>query len=242
MDLLRLASFPFAIGLCGANVPFRLRFELLSQRCRLITLEDLAGILTFLEPMRHESQHMSLLVDGLRQMGKKEATEQLGSLAKLIIECKNRLLKRLECEALLVLSLYHQLLRSLGSPVDIQETVRALDRAKQLCQTYPNTAGLLLPAYHNVSGVLRGTRMSPKTYYTTDLREVLWSWPAHKLGGLTKCTNGHVYSSLTSDDCLECGKEAPVAEASVARYLEPNDFLLAMKAGNTGFDGTAYRK
>lgn len=232
---------PSVIIHCTPHLSIRLRFDALFQRCRLITLEESVRMIKALEVIAKESQHTSFLIEGLRDLTIIEAEHHLLELEKIISECETRYLKRLQCEALLLCSCFQLVLRELGVDDATNNTDLNLHRARTLCQTFPDSAGLLSPIYLAIQRSMDSKRKDVETLYAKECKDIFWSWPKHHTGALTKCLHGHVYSSRTWSDCPECGREIEKPENLPVIPLQAEDFVLAMRTVPAAFDATAYR-
>ena len=245
-DLVRLADF---LGLSSMsvhefpniNLGYRLRFEALFFRSRLIILEESRRMLGALQSMSDDSEHTTVLVRGLQALTRDEATTNMRALNSLLIECEAKNLKRLEAEILLVQVCYHILLKDLetASILNVEESMR---RALSLCRTYPDTAGVLLMTYNALKLVLSGERPHGDLY-TRGSTRIWWSWPVHEVGNLRECVHGHQYSASTWPGCPECGREVPPSPkpepVDPRRYMKEDAFALAMRTQS--FSTAPYR-
>lgn len=227
---------------CNSKMPFRPRLDLVFQRCRLIILMESVRIVNTLVALSQQSRHTAVMVKGLRALTIDQAEHQILEVANIIVECQQKRSKRLECEARLLQACYHLILRELKikeSSASIEESMR---EAQNLCLRYPDTAGLLLPAYRNINRSLTQLRGTVNTFYEAEFQHVWWMWPKHQIGALEQCLNGHLYSSLTWSYCPECGREVERPKELPLKPLQDLEFRLAMKASPVSFDGAAYRR
>ena len=236
--MVSLSMGPFKFDLCSRQMPFLLRLKILAQRCALINLEDNARVANYLQTLPAKSQHMLLLSEGLKQITIDETRRRAGESIDLATECTKRHLVLLECEAVLVSLCLYLVLIGLGEHVDLQEMKESLAHAQDLCQMFPDSAGLLAPACQNIDHSISHTHSDIKTIYTKEIKEVLWHLPSHRVGALERCTNGHIYSKLTSLGCPECGRQV----VRPIDTLHHEDFLLAMNNLSTSFDDKAYKR
>ena len=227
---------------CGPNAALKLRLDTLYQRCRLIVLEESVRIVKTLEAMTEQSQHTTVLVEGLRHLTITQARHQLWQLASIVAECEMKHLKRLECEARLIQACFHLVLRELGEANATSKADENLHKAQRLCDTYPETAGLLLPTYENIRRSFSPDRRKVKTFYAREFKDIWWYWPRHKEGALKQCLNGHTYSGLTWSECPECGREVEKPESLPPTPLQDQAFVVAMKTVPASFDGSSYRR
>ena len=223
------------------NLWYRLRFEVLFFRSRLIILEESLRMLSALRSMDDDSEHTSVLIRGLRSLTQDEANQHILSLNNIITECDFKNLKRLEAEAHLMQVGFYILLGHLGAAIDLG-CEASLNRILILCSTFPDTAGLLLPTYNSIKMMINGQQCRG-TLYTRGWKGVWWSWPAHKVGSLKQCVHGHQYSTSTWPDCPECGREvvfSPEPKAVDSKeFLKESAFVAAMATQT--FSATSYR-
>lgn len=221
------------------NLCYRLHFEALLLRSRLIILEESLRMRGALKNLNDDSEHTMVLIRGLQSLTSHEADVKIKALSSIITECETKNLKRLEAEIRLVQMGFHMVLKELGgtSSLKVEDSLR---RTLSLCQTYPDTAGVLIGTYNAFKLVLSGKR-TYGTLYTQGSRRIWWSWPVHKLGNLKECIHGHQYSASTWPDCPECGREvAPSPEPEdPKKFLKEDAFMVAMRTQT--FDGASYR-
>lgn len=228
-------------GEIDITLPYRLRFDLLFSRTRLIILEEGIRMLGPLRHIGHSSRHATILIQSLHNLTLEEAPKHIAILEELIAECEGKNLKRLEAESRLVQACFYLLLKGAGVTSETG-VVKSLNKTLDLCETYPDTAGKLKDTY---TAVRARVFANPSTQnidkmYTRDSKSTWWSWPKHKLGSLKYCKYGHPYSSATSAGCLECGREVPKSQCATSNkpdsHLNKDDFLAAMK--NFSFPST----
>ena len=223
------------------NLWYRLRFEVLFVRSRLIILEESLRMLGALRSMNDDSEHTSVLIRGLRSLTQDEANQHILSLNKTIAECDFKNLKRLEAEARLMQVGFHILLGDLGAASDLG-CEASLNRILSLCSTFPDTAGVLLTTYTSFKMVVNG-KQCHGNLYTRGSKGIWWSWPAHKVGSLKQCVHGHQYSTSTWPGCPECGREvmfSPEPKAVDSKdFLNENAFVAAMRKQT--FSAASYR-
>ena len=205
-----------------------------------MTLEDSVRILGHLERLPIQSQHMGILVKLLRETAIDSGQKAFDQIACLVEACQSRHLKRLECEMHLISVCFTLALRGID-PATPSEQNDHLSLARELCQTYPDTAGLLAPIFERIHQSVQNERNSVKTYYARRFKDLFWSWPAHKIGTLQRCENGHVYSRQTWPECPECGRYVLRQEDAPPTELHDQDFVTAMQSMTTSFDVSAYR-
>lgn len=219
------------------NSPWRLRFDALYSRSRLIVLEEALRMIITMKNVRNPSEHTLFMIGKIEEMTTIEARENLVSLGQLISECKQRNFKRLEAEARLVQACYHLVLKELCAPSHC-EVDTSLSRTWELCKSFPATAGLLTSTCIAIRTAVAGGQR-PVNFYKA--KDIWWTWPKHVVGHLKHCKFGHPYSSETWLGCPECGREAqPVEPVDPQKYLKENDFVLAI--GKQVFDSKKWRK
>ena len=245
-DLAKLAVFlgiyPVSIdALPDCNLCYRLRFEALFFRSRLIILEESFRMRGALRKLNDDSDHMTAMIRGLHSLTRDQANVNIKALNSIIIECELKSLKRLEAEIRLVQIFFHNLLEDLGdaSTLNVEASLR---RILSLCQTYPDTAGVLLTTYTAIKRALSGERRHGKLYARESMR-IWWSWPAHKVGNLKACVHGHQYSMSTWPGCPECGREVPSSPkpkpVDPKKILKEDAFVAAMRTQT--FSAVSYR-
>lgn len=240
-NMARLTAFLDMVpadGELDITSPYRLRVDALFYRARLIVSEEGVRMLVALRKIGGTSQHAALLMQFLKDITIEDTSKYITSLRTLITECDTKNLKRLEAEVRLIQLYFHMVLHNVGKTSEL-EVDASLKRILELCQTYPDTAGLLVDTYNTVKDVIRGRR-STSNMYAKDSVDTWWSWPKHHVGNLQHCQYGHPYSGTTWDSCPECGKEVPRPEGTSPNdFLKELDFVAAMKA--TKMDQNSYR-
>lgn len=194
-----------------------------------------------LDVVSQQSRHTTVMAQGLRALTIGQAENHISQMAGLISKCQKMSLKRLECEARLVHTCFHLVLRELGKPKSTDPDNENMQMAQNLCEKYPDTAGLLLPAYHNIKRSLTHTGVGVKTFCDPESQDIWWHWPEHHVGALDQCLNGHLYSSQKRPDCPECGREIKEPQDFTPLPLQDLEFMHAMKTLPASFDGAAYR-
>ena len=245
-DISKLAAFlgvsPMsAHGLPTINLSYRLRFEALLIRSRLIILQESNRMLGTLRSMNDDSEHTNVLIRGLHSLTKDEANKHIKFLNGIITQCEIRRLKRLEAEIRLIQLCFEIVLEQLGTVGNLSVDT-SLCRILRLCMTYPNTAGVLLETYNSTKLVLHGRRYHVNLY-SRDSARIWWSWPAHQIGSLKKCIFGHQFSASTFPDCPECGLEvqsgAEHEPMDSKNVLKEDAFVAAMLTKT--FSAASYR-
>lgn len=151
------------------NLCYRLRFEALCFRSRLIVLEESLRMLGALRSMNDDSEHTTVLIRCLQSLTTEEAGVNIKALNSIITECETKYLKRLEAEIRLVQMCFHILLNDLGTPSHL-DVEASLLRTLSLCQTYPDTAGILLRTFNAFKLVLSGERRHGNLYTRGSMR------------------------------------------------------------------------
>ena len=245
-DMAKLAEFlgispVSAEQLPDINLCYRLRFEALVFRSRLIMLEEGHRMSGALRSMNDDSEHTTVLIRGLQSLTRDEAKIKIKALNSIITECETKNLKRLEAEVRLTQMCFHILLKDLGAASNLSVEA-SLRRTLSLCRTYPDTAGMLLMTYNAIKLVLNGERRHGNLY-TQGSRRIWWNWPAHKVGNLKVCVHGHQYSMSTWPSCPECGREVPSSPkpepVDPKTFLKEDAFVAAMRTQT--FSAASYR-
>lgn len=245
-DIAKLAVFlgisPVSVDeLPDVNLCYRLRFEALFFRGRLIILEESLRMLGALRAMNDDSEHTTVLIRGLQSLTRDEASMNIKALNSIITECEMRNLKRLEAEVRLIQMCFHILLKDLGATSTLSVEV-SLRQTLSLCRSYPDTAGVLVMTYNAIKLVLNDERRHGNLYSQGSTR-IWWSWPAHRVGSLKECVHGHQYSTLTWPGCPECGRKvvfSPHPEPVEPQvFLKEDAFVAAMRTQT--FSSASYR-
>ena len=181
------------------NSPYRLRFDALFYRSRLIVLEESLRMLVALKDTRQTSQHTLLMTEGMKNMTISEAQVDLAALRDTTTECQSKDMRRLEAEFHLIQLCFHIVLKDAGVMSEL-EVDASLRKIWDLCRTYPDSAGLLTNTYAAMKDHIRGVRrhmdplltgiagetsnerrdkrwwsLFPACLYSS--RNVWWSWP-----------------------------------------------------------------
>ena len=200
-------------------------------------LEEALKIVKTLRNMRDPTEHTRLMISGIERIASIEAKQHLASLTAIVEGCESNYLKRLEAEARLVQSGIHLVITELGAVSDY-DIDASLSKIGTLCQTYPDTAGLLMSTYIAMRTAARGGQRQTNIYKA---RDIWWSWPKYNTGSLTWCSFGHPYSGEMWSDCPDCGREVVKTEAAnPQKFLKEMDFMAAMS--KQSFDCSKWRK
>ncbi len=214
------------------NFPYLLHFDALFYRCRLIVLEEGLRMQIALNNIRANSQHTSIMAKTLKDMTVMEAKEHLVTIGTAIGACEAKRLKRLETELRLVQICFHMVLRDAGTRSELNVSA-SLTKTQDLCQMFPQTAGLLSNTYVAVKAVVDGQQRCGRMYTEASVK-VWWTWPKYVVGKLKFCKFGHPYSGETWDNCPECGEEVQKPQAiNPESFLKEKDFVAAMRAMTT---------
>ncbi len=211
------------------NLSFKIRFDSLYYRCRLITLEESVKIIALTDASKATSQHMLALNEGLRILTKTEAHKHLTAVQTAIEQCEVKNLKRLEVELRLIQASFHLVLRSLGTSSDVDIDC-SLQRTLSLCIKYPSTAGTFVNAYKSAKLALEG-RQTPIDLHAKETRAYWKKWKGYEIGNLQFCALGHPYSATTFSGCPECGKV--VEPTNYSSFLHEDAFLKKLQAMKT---------
>ena len=203
------------------NLSFKLRFDSLYYRCRLMILEESVRMIASIDVLRTTSQHMLALNEGLRILTMTEAHHHIVAIQTAIEQCNLKGIKRLEVELRLIQVSLYLVLRSLGSFIDT-DIEASLATTLDLCVKYPNTAGTFMNAYKSAKLALDG-RSSVTDLYAKETRSFWWKWRDYELGNLKSCVFGHPYSGTTFMGCPECGREKDTTD--YGSFLHEDAFL-----------------
>ncbi|KAL6718793.1 hypothetical protein ACLMJK_003027 [Lecanora helva] len=227
VDRIKPFSFLSAAGdAIGHTSPYKLRFDALHCRGRLIVMEESSRMLGILEAFTDPSQHNLVMIEGMQRLLIREAKDHLADVKGLIAACEVKNLRRLEAETRLIQIMSYVLLRDQNVRADL-DVDASFERILDLCGTYPDTAGQLRQTYHSVKGVY-DEEQSTANLYTKGAQRVWWKWPRHHIGYLQYCPYGHPYSSARTNECPECGRHVP-RNVDPNSHLREQDFLDAMK-------------
>ena len=130
-DIAQLAVFldisPVSISDCpNINFCYRLRFEALFFRSRLIILEESVRMLRALRSMSDDSEHTRVLIRGLQSLTTDEANTNIKALDSIITECDTMHLKRLEAEIRVVQLCFYNSLKGLGTQPEAMDPAKFL--------------------------------------------------------------------------------------------------------------------
>ena len=201
------------------NMSFKIRFDSLYHRCRLIVLEEALKMVALTGALTATSQHMLALDEGLRTLTMAEANKQTAAIQTAIEQCQTKGLKRLEVELRLIQVSFDKILRSMDAPSNVNiET--SLQKTLSLCTKFPSTAGAMMNTYKSAKLATEGRQTD---LYAKETRAFWRKWRDYELGSLKYCTLGHPYSSTTFAGCPECGKE--VEQIDYNSFLHEDAFL-----------------
>lgn len=231
-DIDRLEAFlgiPVAADEIGLTSAYKLRFDALIYRGRLILMEESSRMLVTLRGLKDPSQHTLIMIEGMERLLIREAERLLADMKTVIAGCEAKNLKRLEAEARLIQINSYLVLRNQGVDGDLMID-DSFQKTLELCQTFPDTAGRFLNTYTSMKQVVAGTK-DMSNLYTKGAQNLWWTWPKHHIDHLEHCRYGHPYSAATASGCLECGREVPKPPKPVDpnSLLREKDFLEAMK-------------
>ena len=184
-----------------------LRFERVYYRCRFLFARFRSMVAAQLKKMTVRDEYIDLFIQCRLGCGK-ELSEDISALEALVVECKEKHLKRLEVEFVIARTSAVISARDLGlsTPVLAED----FKRASNLCATYPNSAGCLRSNLSEANSALMScvSSLSLEDKYHKESRP-LWS----KVGwvdenGPKYCEHGHLFSERAfSKGCPECGVE-----------------------------------
>lgn len=195
-----------------------------------------------LELTEKKSQHMSTLFNGLQQMTIHQALQNIELINSSISACEARNFKRLEVELRLVQLSFHAIILENGNQGKMNINI-GLNRVKELCLQFPDTAGIFLPFYESLNKRIREGRYPTKDLYNRENKEFWMLWGKHQLGLIKYCRFGHPYSTGIFPDCPECGRELERKESEPVdhrKYLFEAAFvqeILKMRANTPSSSG-----
>lgn len=214
-----------------ANLPFKIRHDSLFYRCRLTTLEESMQMLKVVGGMGPTSQHMKALIQGLREITRTQALDNIVAIQSSIEECEIRSIKRLEVEMRLLQFAFHMILVVLGSTSEINPAV-CKDKIKSLCSHYPDTAGKFCRSYASLNLSANREKMLDDINYR-ETWEFWRKWGKHETGNVMYCPSGHPFSGKTFPGCPECGRKivlAPKIEVvDCGKFLHEDAFIEQLK-------------
>lgn len=204
-------------------LPFKLRYDLLYHKCRLVTLQEAVNMRKFMSPFAEALPHVKLLVDGLLLITIEQAADNINAMDLLITEADSSQLKSLEVELRLIQISFYMVLHALGVKHDL-DTKASLRRIVKTCNYYPTAAGPYIRSYRLLNSFCNGME-PPRKLFGRESRQYWWKWGRHEVGHLTSCPNGHPYSSKTFDECPECEGKAPQVELPPPEPVDYSQFL-----------------
>ncbi|MCJ1307437.1 hypothetical protein MMC25_001083 [Agyrium rufum] len=209
-----------------------------------------------LRTINSSSRIASIVRASLRLKILDQANTYSVSLAELIDRCHFAYLKRLEVELRLIDIAFRSMssrLLDVESPIRNDPIVASIDRVKQLCGTFPDTAGLFAPLYLELDLVVKnGQALLSIQGWASELASGLWhGFSKANPNYRVVCPYRHPYFESTFSDCPECGREVvyqPTKDADPVgakpQLLGSNDFFaminvkkrvtsLALSSGST---------
>lgn len=116
----------------------------------------------------------------------------------------------------------------------------SLRRTKTLCREYLDTAGRFLGACSHVGRAIQDPMsLRPGMIFTRSTSDLWHDLGNHRVGSLTQCSLGHLYSMATFNECPECGKRVDIPSHRGTRkefkddtkpvQLQEDAFLVKMK-------------
>ncbi|KAI9844007.1 MAG: hypothetical protein M1837_005942 [Sclerophora amabilis] len=211
-------------------LPFSLRFDLLFWQCRLATLKEAIRTTGFLASLVNAPEHIGRLAQGLRGLISEQGQRMIGIVGERIDQCVQLRLPCLEIEFCLVQASLHVVAKKVDALTNF-DFDKCMVRAIELCHRYPSTAGKF---QHLVTVLRRANGNAADLPATFDMIESKSKrrWGRYVVGHLKLCENGHPFSSVGSEGCLECGREVPSAtdhSADYSMYMKNDDFVKWME-------------
>ncbi|MCJ1352506.1 MAG: hypothetical protein MMC33_002490 [Icmadophila ericetorum] len=214
-------------------LPFKLRYESLWYRGRLIAFDESLRMIGHLQTMDQSIQHIPVLMEGLRMRAMEHTLTCIEKLKALILESESMSLKRLEVEFRLLQFAIFLVAKDLDQTpnLDIKATIA---RTAHLCKAFPDTAGKFLPCLHQLTNVyLRLAKSVPgriKDWNCPPLK-ILWQcWGKYNPGHLQYCQYGHPFSRQSFPYCPECGRELKVVDKNAKPHASAYASVRATQA------------
>lgn len=204
-------------------LPFKLRYDLLYHKCRLVTLQEAVNMRNFMCSFAEAIPHIKALVDGLLLITIEQATDNIEALDLLLTEADSAQLKSLEVELRLVQISFFMVLHTLGVKHDL-DIHASLRQVFKTCNYYPTAAGPYLRSYRLLKSFCNGME-APRKLFGRETRQYWWKWGRHEVGHLKSCPNRHPYSSKTFDECPECEGKAAQVELPAPEPVDYSQFL-----------------
>lgn len=202
------------------SLPFKLRFDSMWYRCRLIAFEDSLRVIKHLETMDHSVQHIPVLMQGLRMRVVDQTHGYIENLKALIKESSTLNLKRLEVEFRLLQLAIYLVARELSQAPDM-DIKPSIARMAQLCIAFPDTAGKLQSYLSKLTNYYLRKAGPPSRIEECNRPPIkmLWQcWGRYTPGHLQYCSYGHPFSRQNFPSCPECGRELKV----IAKDAKPH--------------------
>lgn len=227
-NMTRLAQFLDNADVLDQMVsPLKLRFDLVYYCCRLVTLEDGLRVYKLLTTLESADQHTSIIAEGLRLKILEQSCGEVKAMEARIADCKTSHLKRLEVELRIVQLCLHMILKSLDT-ISGLNVAASLARMRELCVTFPDTAGKMLGPYQKLRAYVEGGA-APKRFldmYSKDSMALAPAYAKYQMGSLKYCKQKHPYCSANFKDCPECGREVPLpVKVDNSKFLQEDAFL-----------------
>ncbi|MCJ1476026.1 hypothetical protein MMC13_004690 [Lambiella insularis] len=244
-NITRLASYlDNASVLVQMVSPMKLRFDQVYYCCRLVTLEDALKVYRHLLTLEPADQHTSIIAEGLRLKILEQSCGEVKSLEARIMDCKKAHLKRLETELRIIQLSLHMILKSLGV-VSGLNVAASLSAMRELCLTFPDTAGKMLGTYQRLRAYAEGGP-APERFlemYTRDAVALAPLFAKYEMGQLTFCAHRHPYCGATFVDCPECGREVAMpVHVDNTKFLREGDFMAGYAASLSTLAGRYGRR
>ena len=222
-ESMRVLQIPFREFIGTYVFTFALRFDLLACRTKAAWATDDLRMARFLSMCQDPSLELPRAAEVLRhhsiivcREGRDMCAEGIRQAVALKAPC-------LELEFLLqAIILDHLDTQCVDSkfqharhpPAEPKATqTEHVKRARDLIKSYPNTAGRFSDVFNDLTKCLKAPRLEPPTLYTLQSRGNEIKWGQHEIGHLTKCKNGHPFSSKTFEvGCPECEPKVMSAE------------------------------
>ena len=151
-----------------------------------------------LRTLGQQSQHTYVLYEGLQRVRIPQILSAFEKMDSAIIQCQERKSRRLEAEMRLIQLACRFTCSKNGDEYALLNVQSELGQVMKLCERFPQTAGLLLPAYQLMRSSLTGHRTISHCLYNPLTRETWWTWVSEPLCAF------HTLNSSAEKANLDC--------------------------------------
>ena len=118
-----------------------------------------------------------------------------------------------------------------GRLSDDVNTKESIARIFDLIRRFPRSAGRYAEQARSAKEALQDG-LKPGPIFTGEARSKERAWGECKVGGVSRCENGHPYPATLLQDCPECGFEKIIKpEPDYEQFLREEEFLICMRGG-----------